>query len=142
MAERYFADITKVVTDWHDSVHNQSRAAMEQTGEEGAERVREIVHLKTTDWGQARTQGVGGPPRPYAGRIENRDMIDAVGTRTSVDPDGSIETRWGWADPKDYYLIQEHGFPEFDTKIEGMQSLVSSLDEAEENLKAKLGRIE
>jgi hypothetical protein len=142
MAKPPFAELTKIVTDWHDSVHDQSRAAMEQTGEEGAELVREIIHLKTTDWGRARTAGVGGPPRPFAGRIESSDMHDAVDTRTNVESDGTIETRWGWKDPKDYYMVQEHGFPEFDTKIEGMQSLVTSLDQAEESLKAKLGRIE
>lgn len=142
MARPPFAELTKIVTNWHDSVHDQARTAMEQTGDEGAERVREIVHLKTTDWGQARTRGVGGPPRPYAGRIESSDMLDAVDTRTSVESDGTIETRWGWQDPEDYYMVQEHGFPDFDTKIEGMQSLVTSLEEAENTLQAKLGRIE
>jgi hypothetical protein len=136
-----FADVEMLIEGWRDGVYRDALQAMEDTADDGAERVREIIHLSTTDWGYARTQGVGGEPRPYPGRIESGEMLNDVDSRVEELGDGVIEAKWGWADPEDYYWIQEYGFDAFETKIAPMHSLATSLDEAEIALQERLGEI-
>lgn len=130
----YFRGIDTYIEHWRRGVFAKTVDIMDDIGKQGADRVREIILLKETNWGRERQAGLHGPPRPHAGRYEEGDMYNDVDSRTPDVDVGEITVAWGWQNPKHYYMLQEEGTD----KIEPMHSLRDSLDEAENELHRRL----
>lgn len=136
-------NLESVIHQWTGDVRDDVRSVMQKSGEDGAERVRDIILEKETDWGRKRVAGtVGGSARPHAGRYETGDMSKAVDSTPVTEEGDEFVVRWGWVDGMDYYMfIQEYGASEFETPIEGMESLNSSLQLISDRFAGDLSRI-
>lgn len=127
---------------WQNEVISGAKDEVIQLADEGAEAMRERVHTAVTAWGSARQAGlVGGEARAHAGRIETGDMIGAIDSRVIEDSPSAIEVAWGWEDPEEYYLVQEYGYDEFDTKIMPMEALHISMDTVDDALPARIAKL-
>ncbi|MEV5068957.1 hypothetical protein MRBLMI12_000514 [Microbacterium sp. LMI12-1-1.1] len=150
MARRQYFNVD-ILEQWKDRVINEAVDALRDAAPDGEASVRETIHAAVTPWGAARQAGeVHGPkgtatPREHAGRIEggldSQDMIGSVDSTFEEVGANVWEARWGWSDPAKYFLIQEHGFKEYDTNIVPMESLQRSLDEQEAEFAARLRSI-
>jgi hypothetical protein len=110
--------------------------AMDRVVTEGEEGVREVIRTATTPTGEARESAQRG----VAGRIESSTMIDAVDSSVTDEGD-TIVGRWGWADAKLYFLIQEYGADEYGVQFEGMNALGHTLERGKDQMAGELDRI-
>ncbi len=128
---------------WVERQKAEAFDLMQDVALEGESAAKEQLFAATTAWGQARVAGeVSGPkgtptPREHAGRFERGDMHDDITSVAEYVGKDVIEARWGWEDPEDYYLYQEHGTD----RIAPMEALSTSLVKAEDYLKAGLDKI-
>lgn len=126
---------------WVDGKRAQARDLLEDIARDGVESVEQTIETSTTPWGHERVAGRHGPPRSSAGRIESGEMISRVDSE--VRDDGTaIEAEWGWFDSELYIKVQEQGANSGPAAaIAPMHSLVVSLDQGEERLRAGLSRL-
>lgn len=120
--------------------------AMETTIEGAVENMHNTIRTKTTPTGDRRAAGIKSGPRDKgfgeAGRIESKEMYDAVSAEILVDGDitkEEITTIWGkfgWLNDEgpDYTPYQEDGTE----RIEGMHSLLTASLWAREDLDGKI----
>lgn len=126
---------------WAQGKRAQARDVMEEIARDGVESVEQTIHNSTTPWGEARVAGRHGEPRASAGRIETANMLNTVDSEVR-DDGNAIEVEWGWFDPELYIRVQEAGANSGPAAaIAPMHSLVVSLDEGEQRLRASLARI-
>ncbi len=145
MGSQYFRDIEGLTQDWVNRATEAAVEALTETAAEGADGMRQIIHTSITPWGQRRQRGeVPGPknpgPRPYAGRIEEGNMIGDVDHSSAEEVgDGVYEAKWGWEDPENYYITQDQSFERQNTMIAPMEALKRTLEAGED---AFLGRLD
>lgn len=137
----YFPEAEAIIGRWSGAVRHEAVEILQEVVADAEEGVKQIIHESETQWGRERVAGMHGKPRPYPGRIESGDMIDAVDSRVEEVDEDVYEGRWGWRDPKNYYLIQEHGAERFNTRIAPMESLARTLDIAEDQLVGRMDSI-
>ena len=120
-------------------------SAMRSTVEGAVENMHNTIRTKTTETGDERASGASSSSRDRgygeAGRIETRDMYDAVSGEVSADGDITKEQvtvilgRFGWLDGgPDYTEFQEDGT----SAIEPMHALLTASLWANEDLDGKI----
>lgn len=122
-------------------VRDEALIAMEQAIHLGEEAMKSNIKSAVTPTGEARTGGVSSGPRDAGlgepGRIESKDMYDAVTSDVSVTLD-RIVGRFGWLDGFDeYFLVQEHG----SDHTPAMHALLSAFLTASEELYGSMQEI-
>lgn len=132
-----FAGIRRYAENWNEEQIEHGKSAAVEMANLGAELMQDRIHAAETEWGRARQAGTAWPgkgARQFAGRIEDGDMIAAVDSRIVSEGSDFIEVAWGWEDPEDYHLYQEHGTD----SIAPMESIAHSLDIVEDGFDARL----
>lgn len=87
-----------------DRLRPMALEIVQETVQIGREKQIEALNAATTPYGEKRyAAGRGGS----AGRNDTGNMIDLVTTTAEETASGAIGT-WGWENPPDYVLAQEH----------------------------------
>lgn len=120
---------------WRTDIVDKAFDAMQDMALDGQSQMKEHLLAAETDWGRKRVAGeVGNGPREHAGRYETGHMYDSITSVAEWISKDIIEARWGWEDPEDYFLYQEHGTDH----IAGAESIQYSMDRAEDILHGRL----
>lgn len=131
---------------WRTDILDHAFDAMQDVALDGESQMKErlLAEESFTPWGRKRVAGeVPGPKgapasREHAGRYEGGKMYNTITSEAGwIDPDKMLEARWGWQNPEDYFLYQEHGTK----KITAAESIQFSLDRAEDILHGRLSGI-
>jgi hypothetical protein len=115
--------------------------AMHEAVHVGEEHMKSIIKTSTTETGEARAGGVKSGPRDAgygeAGRIESKEMYDAVTSDVDVHIN-TIRGRFGWLDGgDDYFLYQEDGTE----RVPAMHALLGAFLTASEELYGTMSEI-
>ena len=91
---------------WAEGIINKietgNRAALNDTIREGASTMKEYIASRPTAWMAANAGKTG--------RIESRDMLNAVGSTVRVSSDDKWSGAFGWVgEQQPYFLVQEEG---------------------------------
>lgn len=112
-----------------EPLERANEADMEQAAKEGAELMKHYISTR------------GTAKSGKAGRIETRNMLNAVTHELTTRGPGKTQANFGWLKQReDYFALQEGGFEHSPgVTVEGMYALT---DAAEETFRDLRGRIE
>lgn len=93
-----------------DVVKEEGRELVEQTAEEASAMMARNLEAAITPTGLRRQAGERLDPYGHRqpGRLESGEMIEEINS-SFTDRGDTLEGKWGWPNPKDYFIEQEHG---------------------------------
>lgn len=113
-----------------EALENANVETLEQAAEDGAELMKYFIETRGTEKSGKR------------GRIEDRDMLNAVTSEVTSRGPGKNQANFGWLKTReDYFALQEGGFEHSPgVTVEGMYALTDAAEETFTNLREDIER--
>lgn len=131
---RYSGPGTSAVT-WFEGSVRRKISEIQDLVEDAAEEGKNIAQHNVETRGTAKSG--------KRGRIETRQMLDAIDAETTHRDKRSVKSRFGWIKEfKDYFGYQEEGFEHINgVNVEGMYAITDAGDEVLKNLERDIERV-
>lgn len=113
-----------------EAIESANEEALEQAAKEGAELMKHYISTR------------GTAKSGKAGRIETRDMLNAVTSEVISRGPGKNQANFGWLKTReDYFALQEGGFEHSPgVTVEGMYALTDAAEETFRELRERIER--
>lgn len=134
MARRRYRAGQGDIVRWYkgkvEPLERANEAAMEQAAKEGAELMKHYISTR------------GTAKSGKAGRIETRNMLNAVTHEFTTRGSGKTQANFGWLKQREeYFALQEGGFEHSPgVTVEGMYAMTDSGEETFRDLRERIER--